>query len=189
MSLRMIPLQNQQELTALIRKSCSVIEAGLEILGENLGDPEFPLIDLIGRDAHGAPLLIHAGLEPREDVLLSAGDQIAWFVKNSGLLQRIFPTLSVRQSVLPRAALIYPEFSQSVKRFVRAAPPSLSPLLYRFRCFETEGQRYLYLEKIIGESKRPMKAAKTGDTLPPFRTGTRRNAVHITPEEREAFYR
>ncbi|MDX1765113.1 MAG: hypothetical protein R3231_12405 [bacterium] len=189
MSFQMIALQSQQELISLIKKSCTAIEGDLEILGENLGDLDFPLIDLVARDAQGLPLLIYAGLEPREEVLFAAGDQAAWFVKNRTLLQRIFPTLSFDQSVLPRAALIYPEYSQSVKRFVRAAPPSLTPLLYRYRCFETDGQRHLYLEKIVPAGRRALKAGQPEDGLPPFRTGIFGDPVHITREEREAFYR
>jgi hypothetical protein len=166
-----------------------MIEGGVEIVAENIGSDDFPLIDLIAKDHKDRPLLLHAGLQPSEDVLINAGAQMNWFSRNTVLLGKVLPELDLNKFVLPRAALIYPEFSQRVKRFVRAAPPSLPIMLYQYRCFDVSGKHYLYLEKAIAEKETKFdKDTGHREGLAPFRPGITRDDVEITPEEREAFF-
>ncbi len=187
MTFRTVPLQNQKRLIELIRTSSSLLEEGTEILDGNIGSEEFPLIDLVARRRNGQALLIHAGITPDEKVFLHSAAQLEWFQSNRSLLKRIYPELSLNNQVPPRAALIYPEFPQLMKRFVRAAPPSLSPMLYRYRCLTSEETQFLYLERFDKRWER-RRHPDEESSLPPFRTGILGNDVVLTSEEQEAFF-
>jgi len=182
-----ILLKEKEELIGLLRCSCSTIEDGVEILGGPLGTEEFPLIDLLAKEKDGRALLIFADLEPDEGALLNATAQTDWTLQNRSLLGKLFPDLCVNDSAPPRAALIYPEFPLLIKRFVRAALPSQSPLLYQFRCLEAQGERFLYLERCIPDGAVPRGGGDPSEILPRFRKGVTSEEVEITAEEREAF--
>lgn len=187
MSLLHVSLENKKELIRLLYENSSMIEDGVEILGESLGTDEFPLIDLLAKDNDGRALIILAQTKPDEDALLHIALQLDWIMMNRRLLTTLYPKLRLSKSAPPRAALIYPEFPQIMKRFVRAALPSQAPLLYQYRCFENHGKRFLYLEKFIPEQAGVKRKEDHAADLPPFRTGVAMDEVEITPEEREAF--
>jgi len=186
MTFRTVPLRDKKRLLELIRSSASLLEEGAEIVDGNIGSEEFPLIDLLARRRDGRILLIHAGVTPDEKIFLHAAAQLEWFQSNRRLLKRLYPDLAWDHPVPPRAALIYPEFPHLMKRFVRAAPPSFSPLLFRYRCLVSEETQFLYLERLATPRegrRRPDEEA----SLPPFRTGIAGEDVILTAEEREAF--
>lgn len=158
----------------------------MEILGGPLGSDLFPFIDRVAREKGGRPLLIFADVQPDENIILNITAQIDWFLRNRTLLRQLYPKLRVDDTVSPRAALIYPEFPLLTKRFVRAAPPH-SLLLYEYRCFQVLKQRFLYLERFLGEPVPPVKAESLTENLPPFRSGMTGEDSGITSEEREAF--
>lgn len=187
MPFKRIHLNDKKELIKLIRNSCSMIEGGVEILGESLGSEEFPLMDLLAREKDGRALLILADVEPDERSLLNAAAQTDWTVANRSLLRQLFPGLCIDDSVPPRAALIYPEFPLLIKRFVRAALSSKPPLLYPYRCFEGQGERFLYLERWIPDQAAHRDGGGAFEDLPPFRRGVAREEVEITAEEKAAF--
>jgi len=111
MSLKIIQLDDKEELVQLIRQNCTMIEKGIENLGGPLGTEDLPQIDLVAKGKNGRPLLIFADVRPDENALLNAAAQTDWFVRNRSLLRQLFQDLSIDKSAPPRAALIYPEFS------------------------------------------------------------------------------
>jgi len=187
MTFRTVPLQNKKKLIELIRASSSQLEEGIKILDSNIGSEESPLIDLVARRRSGQALLIHAGVNPDEQAFLHAAAQLAWFQSNQTLLKRIYPELALDNQVPPRAALIYPEFPHLMKRFVRAALPSLSPMLFRYRCLVSEDTQFLYLER-SDQPRETIRSPEEDSSLPPFRTGIAGDNVILTSEERDAFF-
>jgi hypothetical protein len=184
MSFKRIQLKSKEELLELIRENIAVIQKESDVLGGPFGTEEFPLIDLVARKKNGRPLLIFADIQPDEAAMFHAAAQKDWFVKNRTLLLQLFPDLKMDQSAPPRAALIYPEFPLLMKRFIGAALPSQSPLLYQYRCFEALGHKYLDLERVTADKP---KQSEHPAGVPLFRRGVFSEEVEITPEEREAF--
>ncbi|NOY53955.1 MAG: hypothetical protein GXP58_10130 [Deltaproteobacteria bacterium] len=187
MTFRTVPLQNKKKLIELIRTSSSLLEEGMEIIDSDIGSEEIPLIDLVARRRSGEALLIHTGVTADEKAFLHAAAQSAWFQSNHTLLRRIYPELTLDNQVPPRAALIYPEFPHLMKRFVRAAPPSFAPMLFRYRCLVSEDTQFLYLER-FDKPREQMRLSEEDASLPPFRTGIAGKDVMLSPEEREAFF-
>ncbi len=185
MSLKIVQLDDKEELVQLIRSNCTMIDPGVEILGGPLGTEDLPQIDLIAREKNGRPLLILADVRPDENALLNAAAQTDWFVRNRSLLRQLFQDLSIDKSAPPRAVLIYPKFPLIMKRFVRAALPQ-PPLLYQYRCLQVHGERFLYLERLDPDSGEE-KPSNREEDLPRFRSGISGEEVEITSEEREAF--
>lgn len=186
MSFKHIQLNKKKDLIELIKNTASTIEEGVEILGGPIGDEEFPLIDLVAKDKKERPLLIFADIKSDENALLNADAQSDWFMKNHSVLRQLFPSLDLRKTVPPGAALIYPEFPLLMKRFLRAAPLHI-PLLYQYRCFEVLGQKFIYMERFHTELKKQASNVNDMAGLHPFRKGKASEEVEITPDEREAF--
>jgi hypothetical protein len=185
MPLKIVQLDDKEELVQLVRNNCTMIDKGVEILGGPLGTEDLPRIDLVAKEKNGRPLLILAGVRPDENALLNAAAQIDWFVRNRSLLRQLFQDLSIDNSAPPRAALIYPEFPLIMKRFVRAALPQ-PPLLYQYRCLQVHEERFLYLERFDPDSGEERLSVRQ-ENLPRFRSGISGEEVEITSEEREAF--
>jgi hypothetical protein len=187
MSLKRVTIDDKNALLELVRKNPSAIEEGLAIVSDAIGMDTLPLIDLVGVNSKGDALLIFADVVSDDSALLVAAAQTEWFLRNVSLLTRLFPDLRVSPSAPPRAALIYPEFPLLMKKFVRAALPSPSPLLLQYRCLEAGHERYLYLESYDPHQTEPRHPRDDRDGLPPFRSGPAGEAAALTREEREAF--
>ncbi len=187
MSVRSVVLTHKDELLQLLEVACATGNGPLEIIGRHLETDDCPLIDLIARDPSGRVLLIQADVEPDRQALLKAAAQLAWVRANRSILLRLFDDFETDETAPPGAALIYPEFPLLAKSFIRAAPSSLTLLLYRYRCFEVAGKQFVHLEKVAADRPIAAVADGAGADLPPFRLGMAGDTVVLSPEEREAF--
>ncbi len=187
MSVQSLELTRKDELLQLLETACAGGDGPFRIIGRDLEAEECPRIDLIARDPLGRLLVIQAGVDPDRQALLKAAAQLAWIRANRSILPRLFEEIEMDDTAPPGAALIYPEFPLLVKSFIRAAPSSFLLLLYRYRCVDVVGERFIHLEKVLRDPPMMVPGDRAEADLAPFRLGLAGDAVSLTPEEREAF--
>jgi hypothetical protein len=179
MKLQRIVLQDNTVLQKLVLAQLQDLAGKVEALEEDFGSPSGPLC--LGVEEERRFVLLISSVVEDDSILLKALGQLNWVVRHHSLLVRLFNKSGGEFSPSPRAILIAPSFSETLRETVPFIAFDIE--LYEYRAVELNHERALLLDPVLFSGR---KMASPPASFSPV-TKDPSSKVQLTDTERKFF--
>jgi len=179
MKLQRIVLQDNEVLQKLVLAQLQDLAGKIEVLEEDLGSPPGPLC--LGVDEDRRFVLLISSIVEDDAILLKALGQLNWVVRHHSLLVRLYNKAGGEFSPSPRAVLIAPSFSATLREIVPFIAFDIE--LYEYRAVELNHERALLLDPVLFSGRK--MTSPTASVSPDSKDSS--SKVQLTDTERRFF--
>jgi hypothetical protein len=179
MKLQRIVVQDNAALQKLVLAHLQDLAGKIELLEEDLGTPSGPLC--LGVDEERRLVLLISSIVEDDAILLKALGQLNWVVRHHSLLVRLYNKPGGEFSPSPRAILIAPSFSATLRDTVPFIAFDIE--LYEYRAVELNHERALLLDPVLFSGRK--MTSPTASVSPESKDSS--SKVQLTDTERKFF--
>jgi len=179
MKLQRIVLQDNAALQKLVLAQLQDLAGKIELLEGDLGSPSGPLC--LGVEEDRRFVLLISSIVEDDAILLKALGQLNWVVRHHSLLVRLFNKPGGEFSPSPRAILIAPSFSATLRETVPFIAFDIE--FYEYRAVEWNHERALLLDPVLFSGRKMTTPTTSGS--PDIKDSS--SKVQLTDTERKFF--
>jgi len=179
MKLQRIILQDNTALQKLVLAQLQDLSGKIELLEEDLGSSSGPLC--LGLDEERRFVVLISEIVEDDSLLLKALGQLNWVIRHYSLLVRLFHKPEGESLPSPRAILIAPSFSATLRETIPFIAFDIE--LYEYRAVEMNHERALLLDPVLSSGRKMTSPTASGSLDPKVSS----SKVHLTDTERKFF--
>lgn len=143
---------DKEKLRDNIFKNSVALYQGLTFIDSQLGTEEEGIIDFLGVDKAGRPVIVDFDTQENDNLIIYSLSQVQWLVKIKSLIKRLYFNENVDFNQTPLILLIAPSFSDKAKSAIKQLS-TIEIKFIEYRCLSVQGQDIVVFDEVFYNKK------------------------------------